>query len=141
MRLEFMTSAPRSCSLLLVFCLCRILTLEFLFLTGLGHIEGAGSSVFVGSIGEYLDQPGCSIGEYSGSQSFCLRARKIRAVVNTHQGLIGHDAPVMSRVLPGHSEYSIFEGHGKEDATSKISDPPFTNLTQRSDSDENTHAH
>ena len=44
----------------------------------------------------------------------------------------------MSRILPGHSEHGAFEGHGKEDrkedVTSKISDPLFTNLTQRSDS-------
>jgi len=29
-----------------------------------------------------------------------------------------------------------FEGHGKGDVISKVSDPPSTNLTQRSDSDE-----
>ena len=107
-----------------------------MFLTGLGNIDGAGSSVFAGLMGEYLDWPACSIGEHSGSQSFCLRARNIRAVVDTHQGLIGHDAPVMSRIFPGHNEHGAFGGHGKEDVISKVSDPPFTNLTQRSDSDE-----
>ena len=55
------------------------------------------------------------------SQSFCLRARKIRAVVDTHQDLIGHDAPVMSRILPDHNEHSAFKGQGKEDVTSKVS--------------------
>ena len=117
-------------------CLRRILILGFLFLTGLGHIDGAGFSFFAGFMGEYLDQPACSIGEHSGSQSSCLRARKIRAVAGTYQGLIGYDSPVMSRVLPDHSEYSTSEGHRKEDVTNKVLDPPFTNLTQRSDSDE-----
>jgi len=57
-------------------------------------------------------------------------------VTGTRQGLIGHDAPVMPRVLHGHNGYGAFEGHRKEDITSKVLDPPFTNLTQRSDSDE-----
>ena len=56
-------------------------------------------------------------------------------VVDTYQDLIGHDAPVMSRILPDHNEHGTFEGHGKEDVTSKVLDPPFTNLAQRSDSD------
>ena len=34
------------------------------------------------------------------------------------------------------NEYDAFEGHEKEDATSKVSDPSFTNRIQRSDSDE-----
>ena len=105
-----------------------------------GYIGGTGSSVFAGFMGEYLDWLACSIGEHSGSQSFCLRARKIRAVADTHQGFIGHDAPVISRILPGHSEYGAFEGHGKEDVTSKVSNPPFTKLTQRSDNDEKPEA-
>ena len=108
----------------------------FLFLAGPGHIDGASSSVFSTSMREYLDWPACSIGEHSGNQSFCLRARKNRAVVDTHQDLIGHDVPVISGILPDHNEYSAFEGHGKDDVTSKVSDPPFTNLTQRSVSDE-----
>ena len=83
-----------------------------------------------------MERPTCLIGEHSGSQSFCLRARKIREVVDTHQDLIGHDAPVMSRILPGHNEHGAFKGHGKEDVTSKLLDPPFTNLVQRSDIDE-----
>jgi len=131
-----MTSAPHFCSWLPIFCLYRILTLGFLFLGGLSHIDGAGSSVFAGFMGEYLDRAACSIGEHSGSQSFCLRARKICAVVDTHQGLIGHDALVISRILPSHSEYGAFEGHEKEDVTRMVSDPLFTNLTQRSDGDE-----
>ena len=118
------------------FYLCRILTFWFLFLAGSGHINSAGSSVFVGFIGEYLDQLAYLIGEHSGSQSFCLRVRRIGTVVDTRQGLIGHEAPVMSQILHGHSGYGAFEGHGKEDVTSKVSDPSFTNLTQRSDSDE-----
>ena len=56
-----------------------------------------------------------------------------RAIAGTHQGLIGHDAPVMSRILPDHNEHGAFEGHGKEDVTSKVSDPPFTNVIERSD--------
>ena len=105
------------------FCLCRILTFGFLFLAGSGHIDGAGSTVFVGFMGEYLDRPACSIGEHSGSQSSCPGARRIRAVTNTRQGLIGYGAPVMPRVLHGHSGYGAFKGHGKEDVTSKVSDP------------------
>jgi len=84
--------------------------------------------------------PTCSIGEHLGSQSSCSWARRLHAVTDTRQGLIGHDAPAMPRVCHGHSGYGggygALEGHGKEDVTSKVSDPPFTNLTQRSDSDE-----
>ena len=109
--------------------------LFFLFLAGLGHIEGAGSSVFATSIGGYLERPACSIGEHSGSQNFCPRVRKIRMVLDTHQDIIGHNAPVMSQILPDRNKYGTFEGHRKKDVTSKVSDPPFTNLTQRSDSD------
>ena len=86
------------------FCLCRILTFLFLFLAGSGHID----SVLAGFMGEYLDQPACSIGEHSGSQSFRLRARRICAVADTRQGLIGHDAPIMLRVLHDHSGYGAF---------------------------------
>jgi len=65
-------------------------------------------------------------------------------VVNdTRQGLIGYDAPAMFRVCHGHSGYGggyssgydPLAGHGKEDVTSKVSDPPFTNLTPKSDID------
>ena len=40
--------------------------------------------------------------------------------------------------VPGsdYNKHDAFEGHGKGDVTSKASDPPFTNLIQRSDSDE-----
>jgi len=117
------------------FCLRRILTFGFLVLAGSGHIDGASSSVFVGFMGEYLDRPACSSGEHSGSQSSYPWARRIRAVTDTRQGLIRHDEPVMPRVLHGHCGYDAFEGHMKEDVMSKVSDPPFTNLTQRSDSD------
>jgi len=62
-------------------------------------------------------------------------------VVNdTRQGIIGYDALAMSWVCHGHSAYGggygPLAGHGKEDVTSKVSDPPFTNLTPRSDIDE-----
>ena len=53
-----------------------------------------------------------------------------------HQDIIGHDAPVRSRMLPDYNEHAAFEGHEKKDATSKVSDPPFTNLVQKSDSNE-----
>ena len=72
--------------------------------------------------------PACSIGEHLKSQNFCSRVRKIRAVVDTHRDIIGHDAPVMSRILPDHDVHDAFEGHGKEDVINKVSDPPFTNL-------------
>ena len=57
-------------------------------------------------------------------------------ILDTHQEIIGHDAPVRSRILSDHNEHGAFEGHKKEDVTSKVSDPPFTNLVQRSDSNE-----
>ena len=41
----------------------------------------------------------------------------------------------MPWIFPGHNKQGTFEGHGKEDVASKVSDPPF-NLIQRSDSDE-----
>ena len=107
----------------------------FLFLAGPGHIDGVGFSVFVTSIGEYLERPACSIGENLGSQNFCLRARKIRAILDTHKDITGYNAPVISRILPDHSEHGTFKGHEKEDVTSKVSDPLFTNLVQRNDSD------
>jgi len=134
-RLKFLTSAPCLCFWLPIFCLCRILTLLF-FLAGLGHIEGAGSSVFAASIGGYLEQPACSIGEHLGSQSFCLRARKIRVVLDTPQDIIGHDAPVMSQILPDRNKHGACEGQRKEDVTSKVSDPPFTNLVQSNNNNE-----
>ena len=83
-----------------------------------------------------MERLACSIGEHSGGQNSCLRVRKIRVVLHTHQDILGHDAPVMSRILPDHNKHSTFEGHEKEDVTSKVSDPPFTNLAQRSDSGE-----
>jgi len=99
-----------------------------LFLAGSSHID----SVLAGFIGEYLDRPACSIGEYLGSESSCPWARRIRAVTGTYQGLIGHDAPVMLRVLHGLSGYGggygVFEGQREEDVTNKVLDPPFTSL-------------
>jgi len=44
----------------------------------------------------------------------------------------------MSQILPDHNEHGAFEGHGKDEITRKVSDPPFTNLAQRSESDEKT---
>jgi len=62
--------------------------------------------------------------------------RKICAVLDIHQDIIGHYAPVRSRILPDHNEHGTFEGQGKEDVTSKVLDPPFTNLIQRGDNNE-----
>ena len=91
-------------------------------------------------MGEYFGQRACSIGEHSGNQSSCSWARRIRAVNDICQGLIGYDALAMPRVCHGHSGYGggygPLAGHGKEDVTCKVSDPPFTNLTPRSDIDE-----
>jgi len=61
-------------------------------------------------------------------------------VVNDiRQGLIGYDAPALPQVYHGYSGYGggygPLAGHGKEDITCKISDPPFNNLTPRSDID------
>ena len=61
-------------------------------------------------------------------------------VNDIRQGLIGHDAPALPRVYHGQSGYGggygVLGGHRKEDVTSMVSDPPFTNLTFRSDIDE-----
>ena len=83
-----------------------------------------------------MKRPVRSIGDHLKSQNFCLRARKIRTILDTHQDIIGHVAPVRSQILPDYNEYGAFEGHGKEDVTSKVSNRPFPNLVQRSDSDE-----
>ena len=108
----------------------------FLFLIGLDHIDGVGSSVSAASIGGYLGRPACLIGDCLRSQNLYLRVRKIRAVLDTYQDIIEHDAPVMSQILPDHNEHGTFERHGKEDVISKVSDPHFTNLVQRSGSNE-----
>ena len=63
------------------------------------------------------------------------KGRKIRTVLDTYQDIIGHNTPVRSQVLD-YNEHGAFEGHGKEDVTSKVSNPPFINLTQKSDSNE-----
>ena len=86
-------------------------------------------------MGEYSDRPDCSIGEHSGSRAPVYKRVRIHAVTGTRQGLIGYDAPVTPRVLHDHNGYGAFEGHRKENITSKVLDPPFTNLTQRSGSD------
>ena len=83
-----------------------------------------------------MKRPVRTIGDHLRSQNFYPRARKIHAVLDTHQDIIGHDAPIRFRILPDHNEHGVFEGHGKEDVTSKVSDPSFTNLIQRSDSNE-----
>jgi len=75
------------------------------------------------------------------SQNFCPRARKIRAVLNTYQDINGHDASVRFQIFSDHNEHGTFEGHGKEDVTSKVSDPPFTNLAQRNDSNKKPISH
>ena len=132
-----MTLDLRLCFWIHASCLCRILTLGFfLILVGLGHIDGAGSSVFAASTEVDMKRAVRSIGDQLRSQNFCPRARKIRAILDTPQDIIGHDTLVWSRILPDYNEHSAFEGHGKEDVTSKVLDPPFTNFVQRSDSDE-----
>ena len=88
-----------------------------------------------------IKQPACLIGDHLRSQDFCPRARKIHTIFDTHHDIIGHDTPVMPRILPDHNEHGTFEGHGKEDVTSKVSDLPFTNLIQRSDNNKKIHAH
>jgi len=49
------------------------------------------------------------VGEHLGSQSFCLRARKINVVFDSPQDIIGHDAPVMSQILPDLNEHGACE--------------------------------
>jgi len=77
-----------------------------------------------------------SIADRLRSQNFCPRVRKIRVILNTHQDIIGHNALIRSRILPDHNEHGTFEGHRKVDVTSKVSNPPFTNLIQRGDNNE-----
>jgi len=127
---------PASMLLDSCFCFCRNLTLGFFISYRSWSIDGAGSSIFAVSIGGDMKRPVCSIGKHLKNQNFCPRAGKIRAIVDTHQDIIGHDALVMSWILPNHNEHGAFEGHRKEDVTSKVSDPLFTKLVQRSDSNE-----
>ena len=108
----------------------------FFLLTGYGHVVSTGFSVFVASIEVDMKRPVRLIGDHLRSQNFCLMARKIRTVLDTHQDIIGHDAPIRSWILLTHNEHGTVEGHGKEDITSKVLDPPFTNLLQRSDNNE-----
>jgi len=128
-------SHVRPCIRIHTFCFYRNLILVFFLLTGLDHIDGTGPSVFIASIEVDMKRPVRSIGDHLRSQNFCPRARKIRTILNAHQDIIGHDAPVRSLILPDYNAYGAFEGHRKEDVTSKVSDPPFTNLSQRSDRD------
>jgi len=119
------------------FYLYRNLTLGFFLLVGLGHIDGTSSSVFAVSIEVEMKLLVRSIGDHLRSQNFYPRARKICANLDAHQDIIGHNAPVRSQILPEYHEYDTFEGHGKDDVTSKVSNPPFTNLGQRCDATKN----
>ena len=74
-----------------------------------------------------------SIGDHLRSQNSYPKMRKIRAVLDIHQDIIGHDVPVRFQILPDHSDHGAFEDHRKEDVTSKVLDPSFTNLNQKSD--------
>jgi len=78
-------------------------------------------------MGEYLNQPACSIGEHSGSQNFFPRVRKIHAVVDTHQDFIRHDALVISWIPLGHSEMGHLKVTGKRTSPvrSQILPPPI----------------
>jgi len=60
-----------------------------------------------------LEQPACLVGEHLGSQNVCLRARKIRVVFDSPQDIIGHDALVMSQILPDLNEHGACEVTGK----------------------------
>ena len=75
-----------------------------------------------------MKRPVRSIGDHLRSQNFCPKARKIRVILDTHQDVIGHDTPVRSRIPLDYNEHDIFDGHRKEDVTSKVSDPLFTIL-------------
>jgi len=96
----------------------------FFLLAGCGYIIGVGSSIFAAFIEVDLKRPVRSIGDHLRSRNFCPKARKIHAVLDTHQDIIGHDALVRSQILPDHNEYDTFEGHEKEDVTSKVLDLP-----------------
>ena len=133
-RLKFTTSTA-SVLQLLRSCFNRILT--FWFFTSCRFWQFC---IFTGLLREYFDERACSIGKHSGNQSSCSWARRIRAVNDIRQGLIGQDAPAMPQACHGHSGYGggygALAGHEKEDVSNKVSDPPFTNLTPRSDIDE-----
>ena len=43
---------------------------------------------------------------------------------------------VLDPLFTDRNKHDALEGHGKGGVTSKVSDPPFTTLVQRSDSDE-----
>ena len=53
---------------------------------------------------------------------------KIYAIVDTHQDIIGYDAPLISRILPDHNEHGAIEGHEKAEfensAESDTTRPP-----------------
>ena len=96
------------CTWIHIFCLCKNLTLGFFLLAGLGHIDGASSSVFVASIEIDMKQPVYLIDDHLRSQNFSPRARKIRAFLDTYQNIIGYDAPVRSWIFPDYSEHGAF---------------------------------
>ena len=96
-------------------------------------------------MGEYFDQPACSIGEHSGNQSSCSWASLVHGRLFGPANLLK-----LSRYpsrpywtwrtsnFPGLScsqwvwwWYGVLEGHRKEDVTSKVSDPSFANFDQR----------
>ena len=81
----------------------RSITLGFFLLIGLGHIYGTGFGVFAVSIEVDMRRLVHSIGDHLRGQNFCPRARKIRAVLDTPQDIIGHDAPIRSRILPDYN--------------------------------------
>jgi len=142
-------------------CLCRSLTLGFLFLAGSGSLMLV-FCFFTGFIGEYFDQPACSIGEHSGSQSSCPRARlvhgrifrptrlfNLRALGESELLSMGEEDPrgcwypsrpywtgrTSNELGSSWSQWVWHFWRPQKNITSKVSDPPFTNLTQRSDSD------
>ena len=96
-----------------IFCLCKNLTLGFFLLAGYGHIIGADFSVFAVFVNVDMKLPVRLICDHLRSQNFCPKARKIRAVLDTHQDIIEHDAPVWFHILPNHNKNGAFEGHRK----------------------------
>ena len=83
-----------------------------------------------------------STGEIKAPVHGRRRFARLMTSVKTSLDMMHRRSP---RVCRGHSGYGggygLLAGHGKEDVTCKVSDPPFTNLTPRSDIDEKTHAH
>jgi len=112
------------------FCLNRILTFCFLFLAG------SLSQYFASSLGPWENISTCELVRWSstGDIKAPVHGRgefaRLITFVKTLLDMMYQRCP---RVRHGHRGYGVgygpLIGHGKEDVTCKVSNPPFTNLT------------